>query len=196
MKSREKVVPLRVAIFYYKMGLIDIIILIVAILGLILGYMKGFVGQLSTICGIVLGIIVCNMFGDWATSILVEIVPESAGWPMPEYTTSAIANIVLFLIVFLSIKLVGMMFKSVLKTLHLNLFDRLAGSLFCAFKYLLVVSIVLNIAFVFFPSAASFANSGNALTRWTMNLTPTLLGANSLPQMFDDLSDAMSNNNN
>ena len=121
MKSREKVVPLRVAIFYYKMGLIDIIILIVAILGLILGYMKGFVGQLSTICGIVLGIIVCNMFGDWATSILVEIVPESAGWPMPEYTTSAIANIVLFLIVFLSIKLVGMMFKSVLKTLQLTI---------------------------------------------------------------------------
>ena len=110
------------------MGLIDIIILIVAILGLILGYMKGFVGQLSTICGIVLGIIVCNMFGDWATSILVEIVPESAGWPMPEYTTSAIANIVLFLIVFLSIKLVGMMFKSVLKTLHLNLLDRLYES--------------------------------------------------------------------
>lgn len=178
------------------MGLIDIVILIIAILGLILGYTKGFVGQLSTICGIVAGIVVCNMFGDWATRILVEIVPESASWPMPEYTTSAIANIVLFLIVFLSIKLVGMMCRSVLKTLHLNLLDRLAGSLLCAFKYLLVVSIVLNVAFVFFPSAASLANSSNALTRWTMSLTPTVLGARSLPQIFDGLGDVLELNDN
>lgn len=177
------------------MGLIDIIILIIVVAGLVLGYAKGFVRQLTTICGIVLGIIACHLWGSWATRVLVEIVPESAGWPSPEYTTAIIANIILFLIIFLGIKLVGAMFKSVLTKLHLGVIDSLAGALFCVFKYLLVASIVLNIAYVIIPG--NWLNtSGSLPQRITMNLAPALLGVDTLPQMLADLNSTLEENKN
>lgn len=175
------------------MGLIDIIILIIAVAGLVLGYTKGFIGQLSTICGIVLGIISCHLWGDWATRVLVEIVPEAAGWPSPEYTTAIVANIVLFLIVYLGIKVVGAMFKSALSKLHLGAIDSLAGAIFCAFKYLLVASIVLNVAYVAIPGSW-IDTRGSLPQRITMNLAPALLGVETLPRILEDLNQTLEDN--
>lgn len=176
------------------MGIIDIVILVIIIAGFIIGYTSGIIKQITSICAIVVGIIACHLFGDWATGVLVEIVPETANWPAPEYTTCAIANIILFLIIFLGIKVVGAMFKSAVTKLHLGLFDRLAGGLFSVFKYLLIASIVLNVAFVIVPGCSMFTrshSSGNILSRITMNLAPALLGVDNLPQLLNDLNDSL-----
>lgn len=175
------------------MGLIDIIILILIVAGLLIGYSKGLIGQLSTICGIVLGIIVCHIYGDWATNILTTIIPESATWPMPEYTPAIIANIVLFLLVLLTIKLMGSMCKSVINKLHIGILDNLAGAVFCVFKYLLLLSIVINVAYVIAPGAW-LNTSGSVVQRITVNLAPALLGVDSLPRLLEDINDSLEKN--
>ncbi len=187
---------MRVANIYATiMSLIDSIILIIVVVGLVLGYIKGLVKQLSTICGIVLGVVACHLWGDWATRVLVEIVPESATWPAPEYTTGIIANIILFLIIFLGIKIIGAMFKSALEKLHLGLLDKMAGALFCTFKYLLVVSIVLNVAYVIAPDNTILSrNAGNKPLQLTMDLAPSLLGVGTLPELIDDLNKSLKEN--
>ena len=177
------------------MGLLDIIILIIAVAGLVLGYTKGFVRQISTICGLALGIIACHLWGDWATRVLVEIVPESASWPSPEYTTAIVSNIILFLFIFLGIKLAGSMFKSVLTKLHLGVIDSLAGSLLCVFKYLLVTSIILNIAYVIVPGNR-LSTSASLPQRITMNIAPALLGVDTLPHMLNNLNSSLEENKN
>ena len=87
------------------------------------------------------------------------------------------------------------MFKSVLTKLHLGVIDSLAGALFCVFKYLLVASIVLNIAYVIIPG--NWLNtSGSLPQRITMNLAPALLGVDTLPQMLADLNSTLEENKN
>lgn len=180
-----------------QVDLIDIIILILVAAGLVLGYMKGLVGQVATICGIALGIIACHLWGDWATQVLVEIVPETASWPEPEYTTGITANIVLFLLVFLGIKIVGAMFRSVMAKLHLGLIDRMGGALFCVFKYLLILSMVLNVWYMFSPDSAMFTKRhgmDNVPFDVTMKLAPSLLGVSTLPRIVDDLAPGINEN--
>ena len=89
------------------MSFIDIMIILLVVLGIIIGWMKGFVSQISSICGIVLGLVACNLFGGWATDVLKLLIPESCNWPAADVTVSATAHIVLFVVVFLSVLLAG-----------------------------------------------------------------------------------------
>lgn len=173
------------------MDIIDGIILIITVVGLVWGYLKGLIGQVTTICGIVLGITACHLWGNWCTSVLIEIIPESANWPEPKYTTSAIANIVLFLFMYLSTKVIGAMCQSIVTKLHIGIIDRLAGALFCVFKYMLIVSIILNVWYMLSPDNTLFTKRhalNNIPFQITMNIAPALLGVNSLPQILDDLN--------
>ncbi len=161
------------------MEIIDWIILLIVVAGLVLGYIKGLVSQISTLCGLILGLIACNLWGDWATEVLLKVVPEASSWPAPEYTTSAIACIVLFLIVFLGIKVVGAMFKSAVHSMHLGIVDRALGSFFCVFKYMLLLSIVLNVWYLFDSENEMFGKRhalDNVPFELTMQLAPSLFG--------------------
>ena len=127
------------------MSFIDIMIILLVVLGIIIGWMKGFVSQISSICGIVLGLVACNLFGGWATDVLKLLIPESCNWPAADVTVSATAHIVLFVVVFLSVLLAGTLIKSIVNSLHLGVIDKVGGAAFCSFKYLLYLSILLNL---------------------------------------------------
>ena len=148
------------------MSFVDITILLIVVAGAIIGYIKGFVRQISSICGIVLGLIACNMFGGWATDVLRLLVPESAGWPAADVTVKATAHISLFVVVFLSVLLAGTIIRSVFSSLHLGIIDNVCGSVLCVFKYLLCLSIVLNLWYLISPDGDTFK------TRHAMNNKP------------------------
>ena len=111
------------------MSFIDIIILLIVIAGVIIGYLKGFVKQISSICGIILGLVACNLFGDWATDVLQLIIPESAHWPAAAVTVKATAHIALFIVIYLSTLLVGTLLRSMFTSLHIGAVDKACGSL-------------------------------------------------------------------
>ena len=57
------------------MSVIDIIILIVFVGAIIYGLYKGVIAQLGSLGGIILGIIACRLFGDYATELVSNILP-------------------------------------------------------------------------------------------------------------------------
>lgn len=166
------------------MSYIDITILVLVVLGIIIGWMKGLVSQVSSICGIVLGLIACNLFGSWATDVLKLIIPEAAKWPAASVTVSATAHIVLFVVVFLSVLLAGTLIRSIVTSLHLGIIDKVGGAAFCSFKYLLYLSIVLNLWYIVKPQSDTFATThsmNNKPFELVMDMAPFTLGAEKLP---------------
>lgn len=166
------------------MSFIDILILVLVIAGAVIGYMKGMVSQISSICGVVLGLVVCNLFGGAATDIFKALVPESANWPAANVTASAIAHIVLFVLVYLSVLLAGGMIRAMVKSLDLGSIDKVGGSVLCAFKYVLCLSILLNLWHFVNPDSDTFTtrhSMGNVPFEMALDLAPFTFGMSEMP---------------
>ena len=164
------------------MGLIDIVILLVIAAGIIAGFLAGFAKQISSVAAIFIGVIVTRAFGTEFTGIVTAAVPELGSGD--GVAASIIAHIVLFCFVYLSVRLLGYLLKSILSTLSLGIFDKIGGMIFCPFKYLLVLSIVLNIWLIISPGSPLVTSSklmDGKVCEFTVDLLPKLLDSDLIP---------------
>ena len=166
------------------MTFVDTITVLLFAASVVIGYMRGLVRQATSLLGYILGIIACNMFGDTATDILLTVMPSAAEWPLASVTTHAVAVIVLFLLISLSVRVAGMFLRSVIGMLHLGIVDNIGGSALCLFKYFFIFSILLNLWLMVNPTSDTFTTEhilGNRPFVETINLAPRVLGAETLP---------------
>ena len=166
------------------MTFVDTITVLLFVASVVIGYMRGLVRQATSLMGYILGIIACNMFGDTATDILLTVMPSAAEWPLASVTTHAVAVIVLFLLISLSVRVAGMFLRSVIGMLHLGIVDNIGGSALCLFKYFFIFSILLNLWLMVNPTSDTFTTEhilGNRPFVETINLAPRVLGAETLP---------------
>lgn len=164
------------------MGFIDIIILLVIAAGIITGILSGFARQIASLAAIFIGVVVTRAFGTEFTGIVTAAVPELAS--RDGVAASVIAHIVLFCFVYLSVRLLGYLLKSIISSLRLGFFDKIGGMIFCPFKYLLVLSIVLNIWLVISPGSPLVSTSkllDGKVCEFTVNLLPKLLDSDLIP---------------
>lgn len=166
------------------MTFVDTITVLLFVASVVIGYMRGLVRQATSLMGYILGIIACNMFGDTVTDILLTVMPSAAEWPLASVTTHAVAVIVLFLLISLSVRVAGMFLRSVIGMLHLGIVDNIGGSALCLFKYFFIFSILLNLWLMVNPTSDTFTTEhilGNRPFVETINLAPRVLGAETLP---------------
>ena len=166
------------------MTFVDTITVLLFVASVVIGYMRGLVRQATSLLGYILGIIACNMFGDTATDILLTVMPSATEWPLASVTTHAVAVIVLFLLISLSVRVAGMFLRSVIGMLHLGIVDNIGGSALCLFKYFFIFSILLNLWLMVNPTSNTFTTEhilGNRPFVETINLAPRVLGAETLP---------------
>ena len=166
------------------MTFVDTITVLLFVASVVIGYMRGLVRQATSLLGYILGIIACNMFGDTATDILLTVMPSAAEWPLASVTTHAVAVIVLFLLISLSVRVAGMFLRSIVDMLHLGIIDNIGGSALCLFKYFFIFSILLNLWLMINPTSDTFTTEhilGNRPFVETTNLAPRVLGSESLP---------------
>ena len=166
------------------MTFVDTITVLLFVASVVIGYMRGLVRQATSLLGYILGIIACNMFGDTATDILLTVMPSAAEWPLASVTTHAVAVIVLFLLISLSVRVAGMFLRRVIGMLHLGIVDNIGGSALCLFKYFFIFSILLNLWLMVNPTSDTFTTEhilGNRPFVETINLAPRVLGAETLP---------------
>ena len=177
------------------MTVIDSVILVLVVGGVVYGFTRGIIGEISTSVGVVLGILVCLIMGDKAVEALRGMCSGWQKWPMAAETSSAIALGVLFIVVFLACRIVGKFLKGITHTLMLGPIDRLLGAVVGAAVMLLAMSFVLNIYFVSKPDAKLFTperlESDKPLFI-TLNTVPWLLGsktdvADALPAYTDSI---------
>ena len=166
------------------MTFVDTITVLLFVASVVIGYIRGLVKQATSLVGYILGIIACNAFGDTATDILLTVMPSAAQWPLASVTTHAVAVIVLFLLISLSVRVAGMFLRSIVDMLHLGIIDNIGGSALCLFKYFFIFSILLNLWLMINPTSDTFTTEhilGNRPFVETINLAPRVLGSESLP---------------
>lgn len=166
------------------MTFIDCIILLIVLGALVIGWSKGLIRQAASLVSWAVGIVVCLFFGDEVTQLFLAINPEAAHWPLASITVKAVALSMLFLTVTLVLRVVGYLARKVVKATRLGCLDRVGGAGLFAFKYLFVLSILLNLYYAYNPNAETFATRhalNNKPYEFTLDLMPRVLGADRMP---------------
>ncbi|NDW10249.1 CvpA family protein [Dysgonomonas sp. 520] len=120
------------------MNWFDFFVFAVLVFAVIKGYMSGFIMQIAYLAALVAGTL---FVGEVSAFILpyMKFSPESMHYAKPA------TFIIAFLIIGLAIILMGKFLTGILKTIKLNLPNRLAGSLFCTIKYFFLLSLLVNL---------------------------------------------------
>lgn len=166
------------------MTLIDALIILVLLAGTIAGFLRGIISQVASIVGFALGIFACLSVGSQATELLVTLIPSTASWPLAEFTTAAVAQGTLFMLVMLTCRVIAFSVKGLARRAKLGLADRLGGSALGAFKNMMVLSLLLNLWFVIRPTSSAFTTQGSLGSLpvvATLNLAPSVFGLSVMP---------------
>lgn len=119
------------------MNYIDIILGIALLAGAIRGFSKGFVYELASLAGILLGIFAAAIFATTVAGILSEFVSWSPG------TIRLVAFVGLFLLVLVLAHIIGHLISGLIKVMGINILNRFAGIGAGVLKTALVLSIIL-----------------------------------------------------
>ena len=169
---------------FESMTLVDAILILIVLGGLVLGYRRGLVRQLSSLVSWVVAIILSYKCGDLAHDLFLALVPNAAQWPLSSITVKTVSLAFAFLIVLVAVRLIMRLFKSTLDAVKLGFLDKAAGSLLFMFKYTFVVSIALNLLYAVNPDMDTFGTMhmmDNKPYEFTLDLMPIVLGSDKMP---------------
>ena len=171
------------------MSTIDILILVIFVAAAAYGWWRGMIVQIGSLAGVLLGILLCRLFGDGFATFLIDTFggdgPVSGD---TRYVTGVAANVILFILGFIAAKLVAHVIKAVTQAVRLSLIDKLCGVVFSIFEWFLIFSLLLNIWQAFRPNSPILSGStlGNGRAAHAiMNLAPNILGNETIKSIFD-----------
>ena len=125
--------------------------------------------SVGTVAGIILGIIVCRVFGAEIADYFVSRGADHAS------IARACVYAVLFVIVFLSCNLLARLLSSILKAVKLGMLDRAGGAVMRTFLWLLFTSLAINIYPGICPSdKARFNRADKPWRNITVQIAPKL----------------------
>ncbi len=152
--------------------------MIVTAIGLIFGFRRGIVREAVSLIAIVLGIMACRLFSAPATaamSKLLGIDPSDAS--LSHYTASVLGCLVIFLIVWISVFLLGRILRGAVHAVKLGVLDSCIGALYCSGKWLLILSLLLNLIYLIAPAASMWGtNPPQGIIKACLGFAPWLFG--------------------
>ena len=166
------------------MTLVDALLILIVLGGIVLGYRKGLVGQLSSLVSWAIAIFLCYRCGDIIQDLFLTLLPSAAQWPLASITVKAVSLAFAFLAVMVVVRLALRLFKGTLDAVKLGFLDKAGGSLLFVFKYAFVVSIVLNLLYALNPDMDTFGTMHmmkNKPYEFTLDLMPHVLGSDKMP---------------
>ena len=119
------------------MSKVDIVLIIFLVVGAITGYKKGFLSELFTLLGIILGVLAGFKLMGAAMLFLDE------HYDINEKVLPYVAFAVVFLIVVIGVSLLGKAFKASLEKTVLGSVDKLAGGLLGILKTAFMLSVLI-----------------------------------------------------
>ena len=120
------------------MTVLDIILIAVFAFGLIRGFMSGFVKQIASLAGIVLGIAAAYLF---AGSLAVKL-SNFTDFPSPAVLASS--YVLIFTIVFVICSLLGKLVENFISLINLGGLNRICGATAGFLKYVIIAGILIN----------------------------------------------------
>lgn len=121
------------------MQIVDIVILLLLILGLYAGYRQGFIVQLTSLIGLIIGFFVAR---NYATDLSILYL-------RPLIDSNKVADIATFCLIWLVciilVGAIGNLFSGLLDKISLGWLNRFIGAIIGCIKYLFLVSLVIGI---------------------------------------------------
>lgn len=121
------------------MNSLDLYILIPVLGGLVFGLFRGFVREVISIATIVLGLICARLFNEIVAGWLADFFEIGLKSAKP------LAFIVIFISVGILLKIFGRIIHNTIKMMSLGIFNALLGAMLGGAKWLLIMSILLNL---------------------------------------------------
>lgn len=118
---------------------IDLLILLVVMAGAVTGYMKGGVKLFVSTVGLILGLYVARILYMPLAEMLCPSVSSSMTF------AKGLAFIIIWVAVPFLTTLAGRFFTKTLEAMHINWLNRWAGTVLGGLKYLLIISIFINV---------------------------------------------------
>lgn len=148
---------------------LDILIIIVIAGGLILGFIRGAIGQIALIAGIVAGIAAARIFGERIACFFALGADPSAFDYCAGY---AVAFVGAYILAWVIVKV----FRKTVHAAHLGVFDRIAGAIIKAFIWTFALSIVLNLYLLIKGNQHELDNPAKPWRAMVVRLAPSTLG--------------------
>lgn len=124
------------------MGTIDIVLASLLVIALIMGLRKGFVVQLASLLALVFGIYGATKLTDWTCGLFIEQTDTSV---QNESYFPVIMFVVVFLLIVIAIHLLAWLIEKSLKLIAMNWLNRLAGGIFSLLKWVMIISVLINV---------------------------------------------------
>ena len=126
------------------MNILDYIIIIAMIYLIIKGILRGFIGEISSIVGIILGIWLGNLFQPRVTELLRPYIPFTDYIPLISFAAIFATILILF-------NLTGWALKLLFRKVFLGWLDRTLGACLAITKGVIVTYLVIVILTFFIP---------------------------------------------
>ncbi|MEZ3597671.1 MAG: CvpA family protein [Paramuribaculum sp.] len=158
------------------MDTLTIIIIVIFVAALIAGGSKGFVKQLGSFAAIIAAIIACRVFMPQATALAAQLLGVSAdGSELNRYICVIAGCAGVFLIVWMLVWLLSRMIHRAITVVKLGPLNAIAGALFMAFKWMLVISLALNAWMAVSPDTQALARPSSVVEA-VESIAPKTLG--------------------
>lgn len=118
------------------MNWLDLIIILILIGGVASGYKNGFVGEIASLAGLILGIWGAIKLSWWTADLL-------EGFGLSFSLMPVVAFIITFLIITIIMQLVAGLVNNLVESLAMNWINKVAGIIAGIFKSALFVSVIL-----------------------------------------------------
>jgi uncharacterized membrane protein required for colicin V production len=154
------------------MALLDIVMLVMVAGGGFLGWRRRLTGQIGSIFGVILGMILCRVCASDIAAYFTQ--------PDDTAQTQLFNTVLAYLLVgagsYFAVRIAVRMMRSMLRALHLGKVDNIAGAAFNVFQWLLGLSVLLNVWVAVFPDS-ELRTSNQGATDFVIEIAPAVFGS-------------------
>lgn len=156
-----------------------LLVIAMSVLGIVVGYRRGLLRQVSAVLGVAFGIVCARAFAYVPEEWFRGNVSRFFTGFNAIFVVKTLSSGVIFTVVYIGVRVLTFMLGYLMKVFRTGILNSIAGAVFCMFKYLMFLSILYNIIIDVKPEGGllKFAGShdGNVV-EGVIWLAPAVLG--------------------
>lgn len=163
-----------------------LIAIIVMIMGLAKGFRRGFFRQLHFFIGFCFGVVCAHLFGDPVDEFIRDLIPSLSTKTECSYVCDSIGRGLIFLFAYEIFSIVTSFLKILFKGKQSGILGSMIGMVFCALRYMLILSILFNWLLCLHPKGEllKYAKSDDGnIIEGVMLVAPAILGGDSVEDL-------------
>lgn len=122
-----------------------ILVISVAAYSVIRGFRNGFTGQVPGVLGLAFGLVCAHIFAEDVADGIRLLFPSIRTRVGSAFTCSVVGAVVVYVVVYMLFKSLTGVFRKIMEVFEVGILDCIFGSVFSLLKYMLGVSIFLNL---------------------------------------------------